>query len=402
MHDGLTFDEQVISPMTLAPPVATMDVVERCAAAGGVLLLVPSSGLGMTYTPLLVAELKRRLPEVRVIVADDVLFSKQRTLDGVDEIVPVQRLREPNTFADIPVVNCAYSLPTWLLLKRLIDATGRQTFDLPEVLHQLDITLVYQSGTLMREQTLGHQAEFAALRERLADEHSRKTLDAILRMRMDGNRAPLLDVLCSGEQEYFSVYRSGDHPINLRTDEHYVDVGAYDGDTVKKFMAAVRDEYSSIHAFEPDPMNFTALQAGLDGLNEPRLTLHRQAVSDQNGWLTFSAKGTMGSRADSNGDIDIPSVCLDDVLTEVTLLKMDVEGHEARVLRGAQRLIATCRPRMAITCYHHALDLLDIVSEIDNIAPNAQLRLRHYSMYFFDTILYVEWPQERRSDKEHS
>ncbi|MDF5980353.1 hypothetical protein P4114_30950 [Pseudomonas aeruginosa] len=48
-----------------------------------------------------------------------------------------------------------------------------------------------------------YHAEFVSLRERLADEPSRKTLDAIMRLRLDGNRSALLDVVCPGEQEYF-------------------------------------------------------------------------------------------------------------------------------------------------------------------------------------------------------
>lgn len=93
------------------------------------------------------------------------------------------------------------------------------------------------------------------------------------------------------------------------------------------------------------------------------------------------------------GNVQVPCVRLDDVLDKVTLLKMDVEGHEANVLRGATKLIRKYRPRMAITCYHHALDILEIISAIDHIAPSATLRLRHYSMFFYDTILYVEWPE---------
>ena len=43
-----------------------------------------------------------------------------------------------------------------------------------------------------------------------------------------------------------------------------------------------------------------------------------------------------------------------------TFIKMDLEGFEQRALRGAARLIRECRPRMAITAYHYADDLLDL------------------------------------------
>ncbi|WP_160079330.1 FkbM family methyltransferase [Pseudomonas sp. 8AS] len=368
------------------------DFFECCKRAGSVLLLAPSSYLGGIYRPLVVAELTRRIPSVRLIAVDDVLFANKAEAYGFDDVILLAQLREGHPYKGGVVVNCAYSLPTWLTFQQIAVSAQCECVDLPELLYLLDIPLVYQIGAVTRSQTLAHQAEFATLRERFEDDLSRRTLDAIMRMRMDGNRASLLDVLCSGEQEYFSLYRGGEHPIQLRTDEHYVDVGAYDGDTVKKFMAAVRHEFASIHAFEPDPANFKAMQDVLGDASAQGLVLHHQAVSDTDGFLSFAAKGTMGSRAEKGGDIQVPSIRLDDVLDDVTLLKMDVEGHEANVLRGGAQLIGRCRPRMAITCYHHALDLLDIVAVIDQIGPGASLRLRHYSMFFYDTILYVDWP----------
>ena len=92
-------------------------------------------------------------------------------------------------------MNCAYSLPTWLTLDHLAKTAQCITLDLPE-LYLLDIPLVYQTGALTRELAMQHHAEFVSLRERLADERSRKTLEAIMRLRLDGNRAALLDVLC--------------------------------------------------------------------------------------------------------------------------------------------------------------------------------------------------------------
>ena len=270
--------------------------------------------------------------------------------------------------------------------------------DLPQLLYFLDIPLVYQTGTTMRELTFKNRAGFDALRDRLVDELSRDTLDALLRLRMDGNRTALLDVICPAEQEYFSAYRSDTHPIRLGDNEHYVDIGAYDGDTVKKFISAARHRYASIHAFEPDPANFQAMRRAL-GDSVKGLCLHNRAATENGGFLSFMAKGSMGSRADENGDIQVPCVRLDDVLERATLIKMDVEGHEPEVLRGAAGLIQRCAPRLAITCYHHAVDLLDIVEVLDLIRPGAQLRLRHYSLYFYDSVLYAEWPTSARSSK---
>lgn len=47
-------------------------------------------------------------------------------------------------------------------------------------------------------------------------------------------------------------------------------------------------------------------------------------------------------------------------------------------------LIRLYRPRMAITCYHHAPNLLDIVADLDPILPDSKLRLHHYLFYFCD------------------
>jgi FkbM family methyltransferase len=366
--------------------------IESCKVAGAVLLLAPSSYLGGIYSSLIAAKLAGQFPGVKLIAVDDVWYKQKAEVSGFAEVIPVEWLKGNGRYSGMPVVNCAYSLPTWLFFDELARSAQYVRFDLPELLYALDIPLVYEIGAVTRSLTLAHASEFATLRTRFADDLSSKTLDAVLNMRMDGDRRALLDVLCAGEQEYFSLYSCTDNPIKMSSNEHYVDIGAYDGDTVKKFMAAVRYEYEAIHAFEPDPLNFAAMKSGLDE-RIPRIKLHNKAVSNSEGVLSFSAKGTMGSRAELNGDVQVPCVRLDDVLDNITLLKMDVEGHEANVLRGGVQLIRKCRPRMAITCYHHALDLLEIISVIDQIAPDAVLRLRHYSMYFYDTILYVEWPE---------
>ncbi|MXV07417.1 MULTISPECIES: FkbM family methyltransferase [unclassified Xanthomonas] len=364
------------------------DLLEACMKADTIVFLAPSSYLGDFVTPL-VDNLRQRSEKLRLIAADDYFHTNRGKAPGFDEIRTVAaHLANPQGPNSI-TVNCSFQLSTWLYFDHLQRGLPGRAIDLPELLYILDRPWIYHTGPVMRAQTLERAADFAALRTRLEDTLSRATLDAILRLRMTGNRAELLDVIRPMEQEYFSMYSSSEAPVALHDHEHYVDIGAYDGDTVGKFMTAARYRFASIHAYEPDPRNFAALQRRLESTSGP-IFLHNEAVSDSNQPLSFLASGTMGSRVEAGGDIQVSSVRLDDVLEQMTLLKMDVEGFEPHVLRGAAELIGRCRPRMAITCYHHALDLLDIVAVLDVIYPGAKLRLRHYSMYFYDTILYVE------------
>ncbi|MCW0391669.1 MULTISPECIES: FkbM family methyltransferase [Xanthomonas] len=366
-----------------------VDLIDDCKRAGGAIFLAPSSSIGSLFAARAAALLAERAPGTRIVALDDLLHERRIANAGFDDVRPTSAfLRDPD-LAGLPTINCAYMPASWLHFDQLQRLSHGRGIDLPQLMYALEMPLVYQTGRVTREQTLAHAARFEALRTRFADGLSVRTLDAVLRMRMDGDRRPLLDVLCPVEQEYYSVYSAVEHPLRIGADEHYVDIGAYRGDTVKKFRAAARHDYAAIHAFEPDPANFAALQHGL-GEDGGRTTLYNAAVADVAGTMAFDAQGTMGSRLDGHGDARVDCVRLDDLVEHVSVLKMDVEGAEAKVLRGATELIRRCRPRMAITGYHHALDLLDIVAELDRILPDARLRLRQYSLYFYDTVLYVE------------
>ncbi len=52
---------------------------------------------------------------------------------------------------------------------------------------------------------------------------------------------------------------------------------------------------------------------------------------------------------------------MDDYITErVTFIKMDIEGSEANALRGAEKIIRTYKPKLAISVYHKKDDLWTI------------------------------------------
>ncbi len=130
----------------------------------------------------------------------------------------------------------------------------------------------------------------------------------------------------------------------------YIDVGANIG--LITLQVKARRQQTESHLFEPDPAVFSELKRNL-ALNilDP-ISYHQKAVSDiPNQTLTFyssenifeSGWGRLSNQENKNqaNGIEVKSVTLDDYIDQnkietVDVLKIDVEGAEAKVLMGAK------------------------------------------------------------------
>lgn len=302
------------------------------------------------------------------------------------------RARAPG-IADLLAIDFAGSPLGHAVFARLAATVGVELADFVEALAELEQGAVYQTPRDMRERTIARQREWGSLRDALADDASRAALDAALLLRLTYERRHTRRALTSMEDEYFGLDAHAS-TFHLRDDEIFADCGAFVGTTVRKVIAATDGRFRAIHAFEPDRKSYAELEK-LRSLAMPGIVLHNAAVGDTSGRVRFLETGTMGSHVDETGGGggDTPIVRLDDALDRVTFIKMDLEGFEQRALKGAARLIRECRPRMAITAYHYADDLLDLWRLFDELAPGYELRLRHHSSYYYDTIYYAS-PRE--------
>jgi FkbM family methyltransferase len=121
----------------------------------------------------------------------------------------------------------------------------------------------------------------------------------------------------------------------------FVDVGAFIG--LYTVAAAKRiGPAGKVIAFEPDPANAAALQVHLR-LNEvsDRVDIIQAAATDHGGSVAFNGTGGCESHVDpASVGKRVKAMRLDDVSEQrVDLLKIDVEGHEEAVLRGAAKLL---------------------------------------------------------------
>lgn len=122
----------------------------------------------------------------------------------------------------------------------------------------------------------------------------------------------------------------------------FVDVGAHIGSIVTEVL---RNTSATVIAIEAMPDKAAALRRKFKGL-----TVHACAVGDSEGDVSFfvvpAASGYSSLiRSRDSVEITVPLRRLDDLVTEpVEMIKIDVEGAELGVLRGADRLIASSRP----------------------------------------------------------
>ena len=129
-------------------------------------------------------------------------------------------------------------------------------------------------------------------------------------------------------------------------------------------LAASQKPDGRVVSFEPVPSNLTYLRQNIDtnGLAD-RVEVVEQAVSDKIGTAPIYIADSIGTHSLSSANaaserrVDVSVTTLDDWFGQQTidLLKIDVEGFDGYVIRGAQRTLARDKPTLFVEFTPHAL-----------------------------------------------
>lgn len=228
----------------------------------------------------------------------------------------------------------------------------------------------------------------------LGDEPSRREFVAQVAWRLHGD----FDILGTPDpaHQYFPK-----DIVQLTADEVVVDVGAYDGDTIRQFLKRSEAKFRRIVALEPDPWNFSKLVEFLDRLPEEladRIEPHALAASDVTCRRRFRDGEGLSATLDDQGLTEVNCVRLDDLLEgqHPTYIKMDIEGAEIDAIGGCMRVIAEESPVLAVCVYHAQDHLWKIPIAIHRINPKYALFIRPHMAECWDTVCYAV-PPERMS-----
>lgn len=219
-----------------------------------------------------------------------------------------------------------------------------------------------------------------AVCERLADNHSRSVMEAVLSFKLTGN-ITLLDPVFSDPTADFAEL------IDPKPTDSFADLGAYTGDTVQRFLSC-SGGHGHIYAFEPDKRTFRKLTKNLLPLDN--VTLVNACSWDCDGFVRFSQAGGRQSMVDDKGQLTAARR-LDSVVGDkpCTVIKYDVEGAEKRALSGSSEVIRRCEPRLVISAYHRPYDLIDLPEQVLSLNSGYSLYLRQPAYYpAWDTTLF--------------
>lgn len=186
--------------------------------------------------------------------------------------------------------------------------------------------------------------------------------------------------------------------LRLGTNESFVDCGAFDGDTLKQFLALTGGNFEHYRALEPDVANYRSLENYVRTLPDDvrsKITCSTVAASDRRGIQRFDARGSASSTFAAGGGIEIECAPLDELVPACTFIKLDVEGAEPLVLEGSRRLIGQCAPLLAISAYHTQSHLWELPLLVHSMNPAYRLHYREHNEEAFDLVLYAV-PHDRR------
>ena len=225
-----------------------------------------------------------------------------------------------------------------------------------------------------------HEADIMELLPLFSDKKSRVTGD--------------ISVLRSCETPKSEAYEL----LRLHDRETYVDLGAYNGDTVEEFLQLTNKKFEKIYALEPDRRNYSKMRRRHYALGSAIFEHHNAAAWNEDTTLVFYNKAGRNSALTDNRSeetkgraTEVEGRSVDSILDgkKATLIKYDVEGSEEQALLGSTETIKKYKPRLIVSLYHRTEDMVKLPLLIHKLNPTYKMYLRHHPYIpAWDTNLY--------------
>ena len=237
----------------------------------------------------------------------------------------------------------------------------------------------------LQDYVIPHANELFEVLQYLSTE-SQKNMLAVLSFRLSLDPSDLMDTRQPAESMWLDIPRNW----RRRSYNTFLDVGAFDGDTLLKFF----DAFSCQHgiAVEANTKLFDEIRKiaakypnGIDILPFAAWSKHTQ--------LDFEEVRLGMIKVTEVESGSLKAAPIDEFVSErVDVIKMDIEGAESKALHGCSKILNTWKPDLAIAAYHRPEDLVALCTQLRDYGYDKtefQWHFAHYSDCLDDSIFYV-------------
>lgn len=157
---------------------------------------------------------------------------------------------------------------------------------------------------------------------------------------------------------------------NIQKGDFVLDIGAHKGGYLywlRKFVG----EKGLVTAFEPQPILYKYINQTIKALGYDNIDLHHAGISSQAGTLELFVPKEMGQTSpgatfenrlnqEKGHLINVQVFQLDDFMAQrkrkINFIKLDVEGHELEVFKGASAILKKDQPTIIFECENRHLN----------------------------------------------
>lgn len=163
-------------------------------------------------------------------------------------------------------------------------------------------------------------------------------------------------------------------------DVTFIDVGAFEGESIDPIVDFYSERLKKCIVFEPDRRSFKLLKQHVKdrGIVEKTI-IFPYALGDAEKVIRFSENGST-SQLSENGNVELEQKVYDELnirdIIGSAMVKMDIEGAEEGALNGMRNFIEKYKPYLAICIYHKEDDIYKLPKLIKTMYPEYRLYIR--------------------------
>lgn len=231
---------------------------------------------------------------------------------------------------------------------------------------------------------------FVCLCNDAADEQSVKNLIAYLNTKMTGDVTHIFEVY----QKKMNFFNND--VFGMTDEETLLDIGAYNGDTIKLFLEETGEKYKKIIALEPDDKSFLKLN---DYVAENRL---RDVITSKMGaWNeTVDLKFKTGAEQISSVCMDVSESDenmitiyadrIDNIFDEpISYIKINYYKGVLEAIEGCEKIIRNYKPKLGIDVGFDIYNVLKLYEYIKNLDLGYRFYLRFNTAMSSTFTLYA-------------